>query len=103
MRTVTVRMGVLSVLGVDELAVVRMAVLEILEVMQRLFTIEQLDVTRLSRSETTNGPAEMNEVRFHWGVHGVHSDLARQTVRLARVARTARRDDVRPVVRPTAG
>ena len=98
-RTVTVRMRMLSV---NQLTVVRMTVLEVLEVMQRLFAVEELDVSRLRRGQAADGPAEMNEVRLDWRVHGMHPDLVRQTVRLAGVARTACRNDVRPVVRSAA-
>jgi hypothetical protein len=45
----------------------------------------------------------MHEVWLDRRVHRVHPDLARQIVRLPRVARTARRHDVGPVVRAAAG
>jgi len=44
----------------------------------------------------------MNEMRLDRRVHRVHSDFIRETVRLSRVARAARRDDVGPLVRATA-
>ena len=52
------------VLHLNQLPVVRMPVLEILEVMQRLLAVEQLDVPRLRRGQATNRPAKMHEVRL---------------------------------------
>ena len=82
-----------------DLAVHRMSMLEILEVMQGLFAVEQPDVARLRRSESAHGPAQVNKMRLDRSVHRMHSDLARQAVRLASVARAACGDDVRPLVR----
>ena len=41
-------------------------------------------------------------MRLHRGVQGIHPDLARQPVGLTGIARRARGDDVRPLVRPAA-
>lgn len=76
-----------------------MPVLEILEVMERLLAIEELDVPRLSRRESSHRPAQVNEVRLDRRIHWVHPDLVRQTVRLASIARTACGHNVGPVVR----
>ena len=72
--------------------------IEFLEMMQCLVAIEHLDVLTLRRSETAHSPAQMHKVRLDRGVHGMHADLAWETVGLARVAGTAGRYDVRPVV-----
>jgi len=81
---------------------VRMPVLQILEVVQRLFAVEHPDVLRLSWGKLSDSPRQMHEVRFHRRMHRVHSNLARQTVRLPRVAWTAGSNDVRPLVGSTA-
>jgi hypothetical protein len=44
----------------------------------------------------------MNEVRLHRRIHRMHSNLTRETISLASVARTARSHDVRPIIRSTA-
>src|SRR5881409_1721765 len=75
--------------------------LEILEMVQRLLSIEEADVLRLGGSESAHCPAEVHEVRLDRRVHRVHADLAGQVVRLLRVARAARGYDIRPVVRST--
>src|SRR5437870_10177501 len=77
--------------------------LEVFEVVQRLLTVENPDVLRLGRRQTTDRPAQMHEVRLDRCMQRVHSDFARQVVRLPGVARAARGYDVRPVVRPAAG
>src|SRR5712671_3178833 len=83
--------------------VMRVPVLEVLEVMQRLLTIEDPDVLRLGRRQAPDGPAQVHEVRLDGSVQRVHPDLARQVVRLTRVAGAAGGDDVGPVVRAAAG
>lgn len=76
--------------------------LEILEIVQRLLTIEHANVLRLGRRELSHRPREVHEVRLDRRVHRMHSNLTRQTVRLASVAWTARCYDVRPFVRSAA-
>ena len=68
--------------------------LEILQIVESLFTVEHPDVLRLSRCELANGPREVHEVRLHRRMHRMHPDLTRQAVRFARVARAARGYDV---------
>jgi len=75
---------------------------ELLQMVKHLAAVERLDVPRLRRRETPNRPAEMHEVRLHRMRERVHPDLLWKPVSFARVARTARGDDVRPVVRPAA-
>lgn len=91
-----------SLTGYAVFLVVRMLVLEILEVVQSFFAIEHLDVLRLRRRKLADRPRQMHEVRLDGIVHRMHSNLARQAVSLARVARAACRDNVRPVVRSAA-
>ena len=79
-----------------------MPVLQILEVMQRLFAVEHPDVLRLRWRKLSHRPRQMHEVRFHRRLHRVNSNLARQTVRLPRVAWAAGSHDVRPLVGSTA-
>ena len=43
---------------------VRVPVLEILELVQRLFPVEELDVLGLRRGKPAHGPAQMHEVRL---------------------------------------
>ena len=78
--------------------IMRMTVLEVFEVVQRLLTVEHLDVLRLSRRELPDCPRQVNEVRLHRIVHRVHSDLTRQAVRLSCIARAARGNDIGPLV-----
>src|SRR5690349_7537353 len=59
----SLRLDVMAML-VDELAIVRMAMLEVLEIVQRLLTIEHPDVARLRWRETADCPREMHEVRL---------------------------------------
>src|SRR5581483_8005650 len=80
----------------------RVAMLELFQVVQRLGTIEELDVLGLRRRKPTHGPAQMDEVRLDRQGNRMHPDLLRQAVGLPSIARPARRDDVRPIVRPTA-
>ena len=72
--------------------------IKLLQVMQGLVTIKHFDVMTLRRSESADCPAQVNEVRLYGRVYRVHPDFAWQTIRLARVARTARGYDVRPVI-----
>jgi len=81
----------------------RVSVLEILEMMERLFAVEDPNVLRLGRRQTPDGPAQVHEVWLHRGVKGMHSDLAWEVVRLPRVAGTAGGDDVGPIVRASTG
>src|ERR1700719_3233842 len=83
--------------------VMRMAILKIFQVVQRLFAVEDPNVLRLGRRQTPDGPTQVHEVRLDRCVQRMHSDLARQVVRLPGVAGTAGGDDVRPVVRAPAG
>ena len=83
----------------DDPAVCRMPMLELFEMVQRILTIEQLDVARLRRSQTTNSPAQVYEVRLERRSHRMHSDLVRKRIRLASVARAACSHDVSPIVR----
>ena len=76
--------------------------LQILEMVQRLLSVEHSDVASLSRSQPANRPAQMHEVRLHRRMHRMHADLVGQTVRLPRVARAARGHDVGPFVRSAA-
>src|SRR5581483_2944007 len=80
----------------------RVAMLELFQVVQRLGTIEELDVLRLRRRKPTYGPAQMDEVRLDRQGNRMHPDLLRQAVGLPSIARPTRRNDVRPIVRPTA-
>ena len=76
---------------------------ELLDLMQDLGTVEESDVPSLGRGQAANGPAQVHEVGLDRVRHRVHSDLARQAVRLPRVTRAARGYDVAPVVRSTPG
>jgi hypothetical protein len=96
MRVVTVNMH-----GLDQSPAHRVTMLEILEMMQRLLSIEEADVARLRRSKTTHCPAQVNEMRLDRSVHRMHPDLTWEAVRLPRVAWAAGRYDVRPLVRST--
>ena len=80
-----------------------MPVLEILQVMEGLFAVEDPDVLCLRRRQSPDGPAQVDEVRLDWRVHRMHSDLVRQVVRFPGVAGAAGRDDVGPIVRAAAG
>ena len=80
------------------LLVMRVLLLQIFQMMERLFTVEDPDVLRLSRGEAANGPAQMHEVGLDGRLQRMHPDLARQVVRLPRVAGAAGGDDVGPVV-----
>ena len=80
----------------------KVSMLEILEMMQRLFSVEQLDVLRLRRGQPSHCPTQVNEVRLHRCVHRVHADLAWKVVRLPRIAGTTCGHHVRPIVRTTA-
>jgi len=71
-------------------------------VVEYLAPIKRLDVPRLRGRETSHGPAEMHEVRLDRVRERVHPDFLWKPVSFARVARAARGDDVRPVVRPSA-
>ena len=73
-------------------------VLEILEIVQRLLTVEHPDVLRLSRRKLSHRPRQVNEMRLHRRMHRMHSNLAGQTVSLPRIAGAARSHDVRPLV-----
>src|SRR5678815_2755168 len=79
-----------------------MPMLEIFEMVERLFAVKKLDVARLRRSEPSHRPAEMNEVWLNRRMHRVHPNFTRQAVGLARIAGTARGDHVRPLVRAAA-
>lgn len=76
----------------------RVPVLEIFEMVQGLFAVEDPDVLGLGWSQATHSPAKVDEVRLDRSVQRVHPDLIRQVVRLASVAWAASGDDVRPVV-----
>ncbi len=75
--------------------------LQILEMVQRLLSIEQPDVSRLRRRQSSHRPAQVNEVRLDWRADRMHSDFIRKAIRFARIARAARRHNVRPLVRST--
>src|SRR6476469_5909337 len=79
-----------------------MPILEIFQVMECLFAVEDPDVLRLGRGQAADCPAEVHEVGLDRRVERVHADLARKVVRLAGVAGTAGRDDVGPVVSAAA-
>ena len=81
----------------------RVPLLQIFQMVERLFPIKELDVFRLGRGQSAYGPAEVHEVGLDGSVHRVHPDLARKIVRLPRVARAARGHDVGPVVRSATG
>ena len=81
---------------------VHSSVLQLLEMVEHFGAVERLDVPRLRRRETAHRPAQVHEVRLDRVRERVHADLLGETVALARVARAARRDDVRPVIRATA-
>ena len=76
--------------------------LQLLEMMQHLAAVERADVARLRRRESPDGPAEMHEVRLDRVRQRVHPDLLGKAIALARVARAAGGDDVRPLVRSAA-
>ena len=78
------------------------SVVKLLKMMQRLVAVEHLDVMTLRRSQAPHCPAQVNEVRLDRCVQRVHSNLARQTVRLARIAGAAGCDHVRPVIAAAA-
>ena len=75
---------------------------QILEMVQSLFAVEQLDVPRLCRRQSSHRPAQMNEMRLDGRVDRMHSDFTRKAIRFTRIARAARRHNVRPLVRSTA-
>src|SRR4051812_14700971 len=79
------------------------SMLQGLELMQDRVAVERLDVARLSGGQAAHRPRQVNEVRLDRVREGMHADLVRQTVPLARVAGRAGSDDVRPVVRAAAG
>src|SRR6185503_9129734 len=81
----------------------RHALFERLELMQHLIAVERADVPRLDGREAAHGPAQMHEMRLDGMREGMHPDLFRQPVSLARIAGAARGDDVGPVVRAAAG
>jgi hypothetical protein len=87
----------------DVMNSMRVPLLQIFQMVERLFPVKELDVLRLGRGQSAYGPAEVHEMRLDRSVHRVHPDLARQIVRLFRVARAARGDDVGPVVRSATG
>src|SRR5215218_3133172 len=76
--------------------------LQLFDLVENLGAVEQADVAGLRGREATNRPAQVHEMRLDRVRHRVHSDLARQSVRLARVTGAARRHDVAPVVRSAA-
>ena len=76
--------------------------LQILEMVQCLFAVEQSDVSRLRRRQSSDCPAQVNEMRLDGRVERMHSDFTRKAVRFARIARAARSHNVRPLVRSTA-
>src|SRR6266487_4862681 len=78
-----------------------MTMFEILEMVQCLFAVEQPDVPRLRRRQSTNCPAQMNEVRLDGRIDRMHTDFTRETVRLPGVTRAARSHNIRPLVRST--
>jgi hypothetical protein len=73
-----------------------------LQVPQCRFPVELANVVCLNGRKSTYRPAEMHEMRFDWCVQRMHADFVREAVRLARVAATARRDDVGPRVQSAA-
>lgn len=75
---------------------------QILEMVQCLFAVEQPDVSRLCRRQSSHCPAQVNEVRLDRHLQRMHPDFTRQTVRFARIARAASSHDVRPLVRSAA-
>src|SRR3984893_12127528 len=81
----------------------RMPILEVLEMVERLFAVEDPNVLRLRRRQAPDGPTQVHEVRLDRRVHRMHADLVGQVVRFPGVARAAGGDDVGPVVRATAG
>ena len=87
----------------DVMPIGRVPVLEVLEVVECLFPVEQPDVLGLGCCKSADGPAQMNEVRLDGRVHRVHPDLARKVVRLPGVAGAAGGHDVGPVVGAAAG
>jgi hypothetical protein len=91
-----------SMILYDEPPTRGMSMFQILEMMQCLFPVEQPDVSRLSRRQSSHCPAPMNEVRLNWRVDRMHSDFTRKAVRFARIAGAARSHNVRPLVRPAA-
>src|SRR5438034_11187013 len=68
-----------------------------------LAAVESAVVVRLRGREPSKGPAQVQEMRFPRVGERVHPDLFRQAVALLRVARAAGGDNVRPLVRSTAG
>jgi hypothetical protein len=77
-------------------------VLELLQMVKHFAPVEHLDVVRLRRGETTDRPTQVHEVWLDGVRQRMHADLIGQAVSLARVAGTARRDDVRRLIRSTA-
>ena len=76
----------------------RGAVFQFLQLVQRVGTVEQLDVACLRRRESAHGPAQMDEVRLDRRHERMHADLLGEPIGLARVAGRARGHDVGPVV-----
>src|SRR6185437_4716511 len=70
------------------------------QVIERGAAIENLDVLGLRWRETTHRPCQLNEMRLEGRGKRMHSDLARQVIGLARIAGTARRNDVGPYIQP---
>ena len=77
--------------------------LDHLELVQRLFPVEQANVLRLRGRESAHRPAQVYEVGLHRVNERVHPDLPRQPIPLASVAGGAGGDAVRPIIRPAAG
>ena len=76
-------------------------VLEELDLVQHLVTVEGLDVPRLRRREAADSPAEMHEMRLNGMRERMHPDLFRQAIALSRITWAAGGDDVVPVVGTT--
>src|ERR671938_108467 len=77
--------------------------LDHLELVQRLFPVEQANVLRLRGREPTHRPAQVYEVRLHRVDEWVHPDLRRHPVPLSSVTGGAGGHAVRPLVRPASG
>ena len=76
----------------------RVPVLEVFEVMQGLFAVEDPNVLRLGRRQAADSPAQVHKMGLDGRVERMHPDLAGKVVRLPGVAGAAGGDDVGPVV-----
>ena len=71
----------------DVMNSMRVPLLQIFQMVERLFPVKELDVLCLRRGQPAYGPAEVHEVWLERTMQRMHVDLVGQMIRLARVAR----------------